>query len=516
MPLIARIARPKMYLIGVVAAALFIAFLLREKTYFNQSDRMNIGQVTELILTPFGNPHPYNLGYVAQYRFVHQVGEFLVRRDNLQNFAPGLAKSWTIANDRRSIVFHIRPEIYTAEEVKQSLVRLFKKHQTSHSNIASQIASADDILVSSLDTLIVKTIGDAGALLAPLVMADTVILPDDHWLEDTKTGIATVDWRKSRGPYIFESGSFPAEPNSPIIFKPNPNHYFFNSQLLRWKILYQPIETIPSMTALAALMAKEPSYTTVRYWDMLKIFDTQETSIQFYETKPNGIAYIEANPQTGRLDSRKKRRTILKRLFSTKIPLNSPSLRAFQIAQPGLSGKMNENEISEFKKQLNSETESSIQFPLRWHIQNGPSDNPEWVKEIARATADAVEFVESSEPDRHGPEKERKNFDLGIFSVGMSDTDPISGATFLFSPDGCGIDLPDGKILSILNSAKQSTDRTMITTAVKSAFRLAMDEALIMPISYVTNRHYYSDEVELNIQDPFAESVRIWEVRIKQ
>ncbi len=472
-------------------------------------------QVTELIVTPFGYPNPYSLGYVAQYRFVHQVGEFLVRRDNLQNFAPGLAHTWSISDDRRSITFDLRPGLYTAEEVKQSLVRLFKKHQTSHSNIAAQIVHTDQIVINNPLQITINTNGDAGAILAPLVMADTVILPDSHWSTDPVTGDQQVDWRKTRGPYIYESGSFPAERDSPIIFKPNPDHYFFNDELLTWKIVYHPIELIQSMDDFKALMMNEPSYSTLRYWDMIKFYEKAHSKPSFYETRPNGISFIVANPKSPNLN-RKIRRKILKTLFSIEVPLNSPTLRAYQIAQPGLSGKMSELEIKDFKNELADGENDMIKTPLKWHLQNDLGDNANWIKTVAKLLTPNPEFIETKDPGRHGPQKGKMNFDLGIFSVGMSDTDPISGATFLFSPMGMGVDLPNGEILKILNSAKQSTDRSEITNAVKAAFQMAMDEALIMPISYVTNRHYYSDEVELNIQDPFAESVRIWEVRIKQ
>ena len=109
---------------------------------------------------------------------------------------------------------------------------------------------------------------------------------------------------------------------------------------------------------------------------------------------------------------------------------------------------------------------------------------------------------------------EQSEYDLMISSIGMSDTDPISGATFLFSPSGVNLDAKDGNLLKILNSAKHLVEKTEITSKIREVFKLAIEEGLIFPISYTTNIHYYSKTVSLNISDPFSESIRIWQVRL--
>jgi hypothetical protein len=50
------------------------------------------------------------------------------------------------------------------------LRHLYKATQTSHSNIVEQVKSTDDITAIDNFNVKINTIGDAGALLAPLVM----------------------------------------------------------------------------------------------------------------------------------------------------------------------------------------------------------------------------------------------------------------------------------------------------------------------------------------------------------
>lgn len=219
------VLRPLNLIIG--ATVILVAIALYKYRSAIIGDKVNQNIVTELVTTTFDYPNPYRLNFVAQYRFVEQVGEFLVRRDNFQNIIGGLAESWTISKDRHSIIFHLRPNIYSAEEVAQSLRRLIKAKQTSHSNLAHQISSAEDIEVIDSSNLMIKTTSDAGAILAPLVMSDTVILPDDHWINVPGFDEPQVDWTKTKGPYIHESGSFLSLANEGLIYKPNPNHYFF-------------------------------------------------------------------------------------------------------------------------------------------------------------------------------------------------------------------------------------------------------------------------------------------------
>lgn len=480
----------------------------------NADKNMRSNTVTELVVTPFGYPHPYKLNYVAQYRFVHQICEFLIRRDDRQNLIGGLAKSWTISEDRSSITFHLRPNLYNATEVKESLVRFIKTGQTSHSNINAQINSENDIQVENELTLTIYTRSDAAAILAPLVMADMAILPNDHWV--TVNGIEQVDWKKIKGVYKYVSGEFPLEVNKELIFQPNANHYFYSNELPMWKLRYLPIESINNIEELESILNESPSYLTVRYWEMFKIF-TKDSSVKldFYETRPNGITFLILNSESGVFNYKQARITLLKRILNSKIELLNDNLRAFQIAQPGLSGKLSQSELTLLINKINSEVDYIFNKPIRWLIPNGPGENSEWVNSIAINSELPFEKIEGKYSDAANSNWKKGNFDIAVLSVGMSDTDPVSGASFLFSPAALGQDLEDGKILKLLNSAKLIVDRKIITEKVKESFRLAMEEGLIVPISYVTNRHFHSKNVSLNINDPYSESIRIWEVRVK-
>ncbi|NUM58518.1 MAG: hypothetical protein HUU56_07795 [Bdellovibrionaceae bacterium] len=70
---------------------------------------------------------------------------------------------------------------------------------------------------------------------------------------------------------------------------------------------------------------------------------------------------------------------------------------------------------------------------------------------------------------------EQSEYDLMISSIGMSDTDTISGATFLFSPSVANLDNKDGNLLKILNSAKYSVEKTVTTSKIREVFKLAIE-----------------------------------------
>lgn len=497
---------------GAVATIVAMAF------YFNQSAiggvKVNPKFITELVTTTFDYPNPYRLNFVAQYRFVEQVGEFLVRRDNFQNIMGGLAQSWTISKDRQSIVFHLRPNIYSAEEVAQSLRRLIRAKQTSHSNLAHQISRAEDIVVIDPLNLRVKTAGDAGAILAPLVMSDTVILPDDHWISLPGFDEPQVDWTKTKGPYIHESGSFLNLSNGALVYKPNSSHYFYSKEQLRWRIIYRPIDTFKDLAEFKQYFDREPTFTTMRYWELLKVFFTPDPGLTFYETRPNGVNFLIPNIGRKRFASEQARVAFLKRVLKARIPLLKPENRANQIPQPGLVGRLPELELKSVLDHLGQSPDTQFDEPIVWAIPDQLKANGSWVKEVANAIGLPVIF-------KNGPylkveqDWRKSEFDIMISSIGMSDTDPVSAASFLFSPTANYCDYEDGRILKLLNSAKDSTDREFITQTVRKAFQMALEGGLIIPLNYTTNRHYHSPEVELNIKDPFSESIHIWEVRLK-
>jgi ABC-type oligopeptide transport system substrate-binding subunit len=424
-----------------------------------------------------------------------------------------LAKSWSIAGDRRSIVFNLRPELYSAEEVAQSLRRLIKAGQTSHSNLAAQTTEADVQVVGPL-TLQIATQGDAGAVLSPLVMADAVILPDDHWIKRPGSEDLQIDWTKTKGPYIYESGSFPLTENHPIVFKPNPKHYFYRPEQVRWRLQYQPMEKIQSLEDLDRLLKASPSFSTMRYWDEVKLFTTKDPGLTYYQTRPNGIGFLVPNPKSKVLQSPEARVTLLRRALKANFNLLVPANRAKQIPQPGLSGRLGEAEYAELMEEIAKVPEHKFTEPITWVQPAGVGENLEWNESLAKEIGLPYRMKKGTGSPMD-PQWLKGDYDLMVGSIGMSDTDPISGATFLFSPTAANLDLPDGRILKLLNSAKDTSDRESIVKAVRGAFRLALRYGQLIPITYTVNRHYYSDSVLLNITDPFSESIRIWEVRLK-
>lgn len=492
--------------VSVISGCILVLLVLTYALIVTNSRSKRI--ITEYTFTPFGYPHPYYLKQVAQYRFVQQVGEFLIRRGDNAEIIPGLAQSWEIDSSRKKITFHLRPHLYSAREVSQSLVRLIKFGQTSHSNLAEQIAENGIAVIDDI-TLQIETTGDAAAILPPLVMPDATILPDHCWVKDSH-GNEQVDWAKTKGPYIYSSGQFPLTESHALIFKPNKNHYFYDSKQLDWQIEYHPLSSLEHLSQLKHLLESKPSFTTLRYWEAWKIFGKTENDLLYYQTKPNGISFIVPNLKSKVYKNKEARLKLAKTVLNTSIPLLLPNNKANQIAQPGMTGRIDQQEINDYFNKIEhnvSKQEVTLAVP------NNPELNFDWYKQVASVLSPTIKVVRGGSSIL-ADDWLNGQYDLFITSIGMSDTDPISSASFLFSPNGARIDIDNGKIMKILNAAKHSQNPEVITNAVRSAFRLALFEGLIIPLSYTVNRHYYSKDVQLNITDPFAEAVKIWEVRI--
>lgn len=252
----------------------------------------------------------------------------------------------------------------------------------------------------------------------------------------------------------------------------------------------------------------------MRYWELMKVFFTPDPGLTYYETRPNGVNFLIPNIGRKRFASEKARRTFLKRVLNTKLPLLNPQNRANQIPQPGLVGRLPEGELKSTLDTVNLTPDEQFDAPIVWATPDQSKANGAWVKDVANAIGLPSTF-------KTGPylkvEKDwrKSDYDLMISSIGMSDTDPISAASFLFSPTATNCDFEDGRILKLLNSAKDSSDREVITKTVRKAFQMALEGGIIIPLNYTTNRHYHSPDVDLNIKDPFSESIHIWEIRLK-
>jgi hypothetical protein len=500
---------------SVIIIFAFIIALSIISLIIMKEHKMQSKTITELMPLSLGYPNPYALNDVIQYRFVEQVGEFLVRRDSNQNIIGGLASSWTISDDRKSIVFHLRPDgLYNANEVVESLRKLHKANQTSHSNIVEQIKNADDITAIDSHNVKIITTGDAGSLLAPLIMADTVILPDNHWIKIEGFKELQVDWTKTRGPYVYDSGSLQNLKNEPIIYKPNPKHYIYSDEQLVWKIASRPRTIISNFSELKKYMEKEPSFTTIKHSETSAISWTNLDGISFYKTKPNSTVFLIPNINRDRFKTVESRVSFLKHLLRKKIPLLDGNSRAHQMLEPGFPGRMLDSEMDEVLLKIDSSPDVKVNDTTVWALPTEVTASRSWIQELAKSIELPHKFIE-------GPYQvysdlwSKGQHDVLVAIVGLSDTDPISGATFLFAPTAGGLDFPDGRILNLLNSAKGTIDRKVIVETVHKAFRMAIEGGLMFPLSYVSNHYYYSNGVKLNIKDQYSESIKIWDIRLE-
>ena len=466
--------------------------------------------VTEYISSEFRRPNPYALLYVAEYRFVDQVGEFLVRKDNNQHTVPGLAAEWIVNSENGTIQFKLRERAaYSAEEAAQSLRRIVRFGQTSHSYFASQVLAID---VQGDDTLTIKTKGDPAAILDPLCMADAVILPNDHWVQQDEEEV--VDWSKSRGPYKIVSGTFPLKSGDRLELSPNKNHYLYKSGQLNWRIVPLDMHKVHSHSDLESIFSSEPAFMTVRHWPFTKLFHSPVGGqLEFYETRTNGIGFVALNQNSPIFNTLEMRRTVFWNHLNSNFNTGG-ALRAFQIPQPGMIGYADEKSLPfhSFSQSLTPQQKEG--FRIRFAIPNGDYVASAWLKALGNTLFPGyVDFVDG--PTIAAGEKwDTGEIDAVFCGVGMSDTDPISGASFLFSKHGANLDLPSGDVLSILNSGKALVDPEAVRSTVAHAFRTAESQALLIPVLYLKNRHYHSQGVQLNISDPFAESVQIWNVRL--
>jgi MarR-like DNA-binding transcriptional regulator SgrR of sgrS sRNA len=493
-----------------ISISLFVYILMNFMGANRPSNSKDVNIITEVIQTKFDYPDPYRMKFVAPYRFVHQVGEFLVRQTPNGEIVPGLARSWDISEDRREITFHLRSNIYTAEETAQSLRRLIAFGQTSHSSFASQI-KCEDVLVIDEETLRIRTKGDAGALLSPLVMSDAVILPDDHWHKQYESEV--VDWSKARGPYIHAEGTFPLSPNSHVLYVPNPKHYLFNSDQVAWKILYKPEGTIGSLSDLSRLLSASLGYSTLRFWNR-DVRVKESVAIPYLQTQQNGLAYLLINHRYGIFRDRNLRLSFAKAILGAQLPLLEPSSRAHQIAQPGLSGRIQESEERDLLQIIGNAGNRTAPVPIKWRLPSGPNEDKEWLKLVVQASKQPAEFS-YGEVWPWSSEWKKGQVDVAFAGVGMSESDPISSATFLFSPNGNDSDFSDYRLLRKLNGVKGSRERELVSQTIRDVFKVALKEGLIVPLHFIASRIYYSDGIELNMDDPFMESPRIWNVRIK-
>jgi hypothetical protein len=204
------------------------------------------------------------------------------------------------------------------------------------------------------------------------------------------------------------------------------------------------------MDELGMLLNQSPGFFTIGYTNFLKIFGTSTQSIPFYETKPTGIAFAVPNIYNGIFREKSARITFLRKVLETNFPLLDPRSKADQIAQPGLSGRLTKDELESLMEELKNVPLHPFRAPIRYAFPSDAKIHRQWFKNFANAVGipDTTLDVPLTAV---GLQSRQHEFDVSFANVGMSDTDPISGATFLFSPTASNLDLPDGRILKILN-----------------------------------------------------------------
>ena len=151
--------------------------------------------------------------------------------------------------------------------------------------------------------------------------------------------------------------------------------------------------------------------------------------------------------------------------------------------------------------------------PVVWSVPSKPEDDTEWHTKIVKNLGFEFKLGKGSVLPID-EEWKTSGVDATFRTIGMSDTDPISSASYLFTNKSGKADLPDGRILKILNDAKGTTNPDEVALSIRKAFFTALENATVIPLYYVSNRHYHSKCIELNISDPFAEQVDLRNVRI--
>ena len=183
--------------------------------------------------------------------------------------------------------------------------------------MSAQIKTANNIIVLDRRTLKIVTESDAGAILDPLVMADTVIIPDKLWVNLPGFTEPQVDWKRNIGPYIYESGSLTSMENEPLIFKPNIKHYLFQEGQLNWNIQYFPPEKKVNLEEIKTIFNDKPCFTTIRNWEMTNFLKKLENNLSFVETRPNGISFLIPNLNREFFQDKASRLEFLFKLYDT-------------------------------------------------------------------------------------------------------------------------------------------------------------------------------------------------------
>jgi peptide/nickel transport system substrate-binding protein len=162
---------------------------------------------------------------VTDLRMLLPVMETLLRMDSKEAVIPGLAESWTVAPDKKSITFVLRKGIkfhdgtdFNAEAVKYNLTAVLKANVLGSAVLAN--VSSYDVLdpytlrmnLTKYDSTLLLRLGSSviGAMASPTALQKTVAaedLPKTHCV--------------GTGPFLFDSW----QRDSFVKYKKNPNYW---------------------------------------------------------------------------------------------------------------------------------------------------------------------------------------------------------------------------------------------------------------------------------------------------
>ena len=103
---------------------------------------------------------------------------------------------------------------------------------------------------------------------------------------------------------------------------------------------------------------------------------------------PNGIAYILLNRRSQYFSKKENRKRVRQKIFSSDFPMRIGIERAYQIPQPGLVGRMTQDEENSFRAKVLEEDIPATDSPtLVWSIPAGEGIETDWHRNFVSAMA---------------------------------------------------------------------------------------------------------------------------------
>jgi peptide/nickel transport system substrate-binding protein len=236
------------------------------------------------------DPHFHNLS--PNNSMMLHVFDPLIKRDDNQKLAPGLATSWKALDDltwefklRKNVRFH-DGSMFTAEDVAFTLKRA-PDVPNSPSSFATFVKPIIDVKIVDPHTLIFKTA--TPHVLLPSDLASVLIISKLHGekatTEDYNSGKAAI----GTGPYKFVE----YVPNQRVVVKANYGYWGGEEP---WDKVTFKILTSPS-GRVAALLSKGVEFIeTVPTADIVKL--SQDKNYSLVDKVSNRVIYVHLNQST--------------------------------------------------------------------------------------------------------------------------------------------------------------------------------------------------------------------------